>query len=123
MAKIGKYRYEYTDWYGFGKRVNIYRKKLGLTVEQLAEMIDRSENFINRLEKGKKSCSIHTVHQLAQSLRISTDILLYGPISEDKNEYEDKKIIENITNVCNEKELKIIKDLILVVFPKFKDIN
>lgn len=86
-------------------------------------MIDRSENFINRLEKGEKSCSIHTVHQLAQSLRISTDILLYGPISEDKNEYEDKKIIENITNVCNEKELKIIKDLILVVFPKFKDIN
>lgn len=121
MKELKKYRYEYGDWNGFGQRVRATRKSLGLTVENLAEMIDRTENFINRVEKGEKSCSIHTIHQISKSLRVSTDVLLYGEIMKEK-EYSDKEIVQNIINKCDEQELVVIKQLILAVFPKFEDI-
>ena len=116
-------RREYSDWYNFGKRVKSYRKRLGLTVEKLADMIDRTENYINRLEKGDNSCSVHTIHQLSQALRVPTDVLLYGSESmKEKDEYSDREIIINVVNSCNNEELQVIKDLMLAVFPKFKDI-
>lgn len=117
-----KNRCEYNDWNGFGKRVKENRKSLGLTVENLAEMTDRTENFINRLEKGEKSCSIHTIHQISKSLRLPVDVLLYGEIMKEKD-YSDKEIIQNIINKCDEKELTVIKSLILAVFPKFEEIT
>lgn len=116
-----KNRCEYSDWNGFGKRVKENRKSLGLTVENLAEMTDRTENFINRLEKGEKSCSIHTIHQISKSLRLPVDVLLYGESMKEKD-YRDKEIIQNIINKCDEKELTVIKSLILAVFPKFENI-
>lgn len=114
-------RNEYKDWCGFGSRVRLNREKLGLTREKLAEMINRSENYLICLEKGDKSCSVHTVYQLSNALRVSTDELLYGDIMEQK-ELKDKEIISNIINKCNEKELEIIKDILITLFPHFKDI-
>ena len=114
-------RKEYTDWIGFGARVRKNRKMLGLSREKLSEMIDRSENYLLSLEKGDKSCSLHTVHQLKQALKVSADNLLYGEQMEEKN-YSDKEIIQNIINRCSEKELKVIKDVIIAMYPNFKDI-
>lgn len=115
------YKCEYNDWFNFGKRVRTYRKSLGLTIEQLAELTDRTVNYINRIENGEKSCSIHTIHQLSQSLRVPTDVLLYGKLTE-VNEYNDKQLIYNIINHCNSKELAVIKDVLIALYPKFKDI-
>ncbi len=112
------YRNEFEDWIGFGNRVKISRKQMGLTVEKLAECVDRTENYINRLEKGEKSCSVHTIHQLSKSLKVSTDFLLYGDKQEERD-YKDEEIIKNIIERCNKKELKIIKDVIVAMYPKF----
>ena len=112
---------EYKDWIGFGSRVKDNRKKLGLTREKLSEMIDRTENYLISLEKGDKSCSVHTVHQLSKALKISADDLLYGKKMEDKD-YSNKEILQTIIERCNENELKIIKEVIVAMYPNFKDI-
>ena len=114
-------RNEYKDWLGFGSRVRENRKMEGLTREKLSEMIDRTENYLISLEKGDKSCSIHTVHQLSKALKVPADYLLYGSKMEEKN-YSDKEIIETIINRCNENELKVIKEVIVAMYPNFKDI-
>ena len=82
---------EYTDWQNFGIRVKNARNSIGMTTEKLAEKSNRSENFIQRIENGK-SCSIHTLHQLAQALNVTADSLLYGEHTEI-NEYADREII------------------------------
>lgn len=114
-------RNEYKDWVGFGSRVKHNRIMIGLTREKLSEMIDRTENYLISLEKGDKSCSVHTVHQLSKALKVPTDNLLYGEKVEEK-EYKDKEILQNIINRCDAKKLKVIKDVIVAMYPNFEDI-
>lgn len=68
-----KNRYEYTDWKGLGNRVKSYREQIGITKEKFAEMINRTENYLSELEKGNRSCSVHTLHQIAIALRLPVD--------------------------------------------------
>lgn len=115
------YRNEYKDWAGMGVRVKKNRKMLGMTTEKLAENIDRTENYIIRFEKGEKTCSIHTLYQLSKALKVPTDELLLGKDMQDKD-YTDKEILQTIIDRCTEKELKVIKEVIVAMYPNFKDI-
>ena len=113
-------RFEYQDWKNFGSRIKNSRKQIGMTKEKFAEAINRSENFVTEVEKGNKSCSLHTLHQILKVLKVSADYLLYGEKVDMKKEYNNKEIIEEIINRCNEEELSVIKDLIVAVYPNFK---
>lgn len=115
-------RYEYQDWIGFGERTKQYRTQIGISKEKFAEMINRSENFVSDLEKGKTSASVHTVHQISKALKVSTDNLLYGEKMSKNKEYTSKEILQNIIDRCNEEELEIIKDIIVATYPNFNKI-
>ncbi len=118
MSRIN--RYEYQDWKNFGARVKNSRKQIGMTKERFAEEINRTENFVSEIEKGNKSCSLHTLHQISKVLKVSADYLLYGENVDMKKEYSNKEILEEIINRCNEEELGVIKDLIVAVYPNLK---
>lgn len=111
---------EYNDWKNFGARVKSIRNSLGMTVEKLAEKSDRTENFINRIESGKKSCSIHTLYQFSKAMKVSSDALLFGEYM-DNNEYSDREIINNLLDRCDEKQLKVIKEILIAICPNFAD--
>lgn len=113
---------EFTDWEGFGIRLKNARNSIGMTVEQLAEKSHRTENFILRIESGKKSCSIHTLYQFCKAMNITADSLLNGKTAEIK-EYEDREVIENILNNCDDKQLKVIKDVLIAVCPNFDNLK
>ena len=108
---------EFNDWKNFGIRVKNARNSIGMTVETLAEKSHRTENFILR----KKSCSIHTLYQFCKSMNIPADDLLFGVKVEEKN-YSEKEIIENIIQKCNEKQLKIVKDVLVAMFSDFDEL-
>ena len=114
-------RYEYKDWKGFGVRTMQYRKEIGLSKEKFSEMINRSENFISEIEKGNNSCSVHTLYQISNALRVSTDKLLYGETMKSK-EYKDKDILHEIIDRCSEDEAKVIKDIIVATYPNLDKI-
>lgn len=114
-------RYEYSYWKGFGSRVKFYREQVGLTKEKFAEVINRSENFISEIEKGNNSCSVHTLYQISNALRVSTDKLLYGETMKSK-EYKDKDILHEIIDRCSEDEAKVIKDIIVATYPNLDKI-
>lgn len=109
---------EYNDWENFGIRVKNSRNSIGMTVEKLAEKSDRTENFINRIESGKKSCSIHTLTQLCKAMQVSSDTLLFGEKMDNKK-YLDREIIDNLLDRCDEKQLKVIKDILRAICPDF----
>jgi len=112
---------EYNDWTNLGIRVKNARNSIGMTIEKLAEKTHRTENFIQRIESGKKSCSVHTLYQLSKVLNISVDELLVGGKVETK-EYKDREIIENMLNSCDEKQLKIIKEVLIAICPNFDEL-
>lgn len=113
---------EYNDWTNFGIRLKNARNSIGMTVEKLAEKSHRTENFILRIESGKKSCSIHTLYQFCKAMNISADNLLLGENVELK-EYEDREIIEKLLDNCDEKQLKVIKEVLIAICPNFEDLK
>lgn len=56
----------------FGKNVKIERVKKDLTQEQLAEIMNKSQNYISSIETGKENMSLAKVLELSEF--IGTDI-------------------------------------------------
>lgn len=55
-----------------------YRKKMGLTQEQLAELLDISPRQLQRIENGSSDTSIRTLKKLIIILNISDkDVVEY----------------------------------------------
>lgn len=120
MSRVN--RFEYQDWKGFGARVKKNRELIGITKERFAEMINRSENYIAELEKGNTSCSVHTLHQITKTLKVSSDVLLYGDV-EMKKEYTNKEILLEMIERCDEEELAVIKEVIVALFPNLDKVK
>ena len=60
----------------FGKNVKIERIKKDLTQEQLAEIMNLSQNYIACIESGKQNMSLGKILELSQSLQTNIKNLL-----------------------------------------------
>ena len=79
------------DYGRLGKRIRDERLLLRLTIEQLAERVDKSLNFIGQIERGESKPSLETVYDIANALGVSIDCLLR------EKGIEEEKGSENIT--------------------------
>ena len=61
-----------------GTRINVRRKALGLTQEQLAERMEVSVQMISNLELGKKAIRPENLVKLCNILDVSADYILRG---------------------------------------------
>ncbi len=61
-----------------GRRISARRKELGLTQEQLAEIVNLSEQTISTAECGKKALRPENIAKISAALNCSADYLLVG---------------------------------------------
>lgn len=66
------------DWSAVGARIRRQREYIGLTREQFAETIDVTPKFCSDIELGAKGMSVPTLCRISETLRLSTDYILYG---------------------------------------------
>lgn len=59
-----------------GQRIRYYRKKNGLSQEDLAERCGFHPTYIGQLERGEKNPSIESVHRITKGLQISMSAFL-----------------------------------------------
>lgn len=59
-----------------GINIKFYRKKLNLTQEQIAELIDVERSYITAIENGTKSPSIYFIYELSRALNINLKELM-----------------------------------------------
>lgn len=57
-------------WLGIGLNILHYRKEQGLTQMQLAEMCNISRNHMQRIETAAASCTVDTLIDIAEALKI-----------------------------------------------------
>ena len=62
-----------------GDRIRNGRKALGLTIEGLAELTDKSSSYIGLLERGERKPSLKTLEELAAALDMSVDKMFGNP--------------------------------------------
>lgn len=53
-----------------GVNIKFYRKKLNITQEKLAEILDAERSYITALEHGNKSPSLYFLNELAEALNV-----------------------------------------------------
>ncbi len=53
-----------------GLNIKFYRKKLNLTQEKLAEILDAERSYITALESGNKSPSLYFLQELSEALNV-----------------------------------------------------
>lgn len=57
------------------KNIRIFRRQKEYSQEYLAELVDRTREHINRLEKGKETIGFTTFIKLAEVFDVSLDTL------------------------------------------------
>ena len=60
----------------FGKNVKIERIKKDLTQEQLAEIMNVSQNYIANIERGKANMSLLKIYELSNFLEVKLENLV-----------------------------------------------
>lgn len=58
-----------------GDNIRKERKRQLLTIEKLAEMVDITENFLGKIERGDSMPSLSTMDSIACALGVSIDYL------------------------------------------------
>lgn len=87
------------DYKIVGERIRRKRKQLGLTQEQLAESIERSQKYCADIERGSCGMSVDMMLRLCFALRMSPSTLLLG---EALPSLDDADIISQITTGLTE---------------------
>lgn len=74
-----------------GEQIRIAREQAKLTQEQFAERIEVSPQYISDLERGVVGISIPTLKRACIVLGITSDQILFGAVSENRNAAIEKR--------------------------------
>lgn len=70
---------------GFGEKLRILRKKQGLTLEQLGNILDVHNTYVSQMEKGKSIPNAAMILKIARFFNVTTDQLMKDEIDLDTN--------------------------------------
>mgnify|MGYP002423883153 FL=1 len=71
------------DYELLGKRIRDERLLLRLTIEQLAERVDKSTNYIGQIERNDGKPSLETIVDIANALGTTVDELLEDSLQKE----------------------------------------
>lgn len=96
---------------GYSKNIKFFRKKKGLTQQQLADKSGQTKQVISNLERGYSSPNNKQLLQIASALDCTTNDLL-GDDGKNENYqsimFKDKKAFDELPN---EEKTRIIQSL------------
>ena len=90
-----------------GQRIFARRKAMGLTQDDLAEMIDVTPPMISNLEQGKKAIRPDNLAKVCKALDLSADFVLYGADTQTPVD-----IIADKLPYLTDEELQMINEMI-----------
>ncbi len=95
-----------------GENIAYYRKSMGLTQLELAELVDMEKETISRIESGKHNVSIKSLERFMQVLAVQAiDLVKKDNAAISSNAERIMILLENISPSEQEKVLKILIDI------------
>ena len=91
----------------FGKNVKFYRKKQGLSQEQLAELLEISTTHLSVIETGIKFVTYKLLEKIVQELKVLPSSLFYCSEIAEKDNSNINKINTIIAEELSATNLKI----------------
>ncbi len=106
-----------------GKNIRKYRKLKGLTLEQLAEILETETNYLGQCERGERRFSLDKIIDLIEYFGITAnDIIPTHNILEVDNKQKTFYLnkIEEILNNCSDNQLAVVLKILEEVVPFLK---
>lgn len=97
-----------------GKKIKFYRKKRGLTQEQLAEKVELSSHFISALERGMYSVKLENLVKIINVLECTADDLFCDSLS-DKTRANASRLAKEMATLPEHEQERIFKVVELLV--------
>lgn len=100
------------DFEKLGQRIRQQRKNMHMTQADLADKIDVSTSYIGHIERGLKHCSLETIVQLSNTLKISPDMLLQDSLDNARTDqfedmsYTTRTMLNDIANILREYDIR-----------------
>lgn len=99
------------DFDKIGHRIGLYRRRMKISQEKLAELTGLSVGYISHIETGAKKASLETLVKVSSALNVTVDKLLLGNQINDDNSYPPE--IKELLSDCNAFEKAVIYDTAL----------
>ena len=96
------------DYEKIGMRVRFFRRRKGLSQEQLAELVDISVPHMIHIETGNTKLSLPVFVALAKALGVRADELLHDPAPEHESALRD---LTGILDGCSPQQARCIADI------------
>ncbi len=101
------------DYELIGERLKKARQEKGYSQVYLSEILDMSEVYLSRIEKGKTKISLTRLVQICEILEVSISEVITG-VSMTSNEYLYKDFIE-VLEQCTPEKRKLIYHMAVLV--------
>ena len=114
MTKDMQKDYRTLDQREMGRRIRDRREAMGLSREDLAELLGVSPQFIADVEYGNKGLSIKRLYLLSQVLGVTADYILAGSLYSTETDGAATRFKEEIMGLidkCDAKQLKGIREI------------
>lgn len=100
-----------------GKNIRFKRKQLGLSIEELAIILDIKSGFLGLVERGQRGASLKNLYNICKLFNITLDDLVFKDLEQKdiKNENfinNEKEEILLYLNILNSKELNYLCQVI-----------
>ncbi|MGE8080047.1 helix-turn-helix domain-containing protein [Peribacillus loiseleuriae] len=82
-----------------GERLRFFRKRFGLSQEELAYRVSLHPTYIGQIERGEKNLTIESLEKIVEELEITFEELFHNvTIGENKNKSVLTEIVEKLEN-------------------------
>lgn len=96
------------DYELLGKRIRDERLLLRLTIEQLAERVDKSTNYIGQIERNDGKPSLETIVDIANALGTTVDALLKDSLQKEQRDSVVQEILTLLYSLDDNGKLFIL---------------
>ena len=99
-----------------GQRIREQRKEKGWTIEQFAERVELSANYVGDLERGVKIPKLETFIRIVEVLDVSADVLIRDSVASASHVADDElcKKLSQLTPGQKKAAIDILKQLIVL---------
>jgi len=125
------------DTKAIGQRIRRERELLGLSREDLAELLELSDYYVGQLERGERQMSLPVLVNVSNCLHVSLDYLVFGEapvpfeVKDGRRSYAAdhgetlgvtsakscRAELEKLLEKCTERELELVKKLVQTILP------
>ena len=101
-----------------GRNIRKYRKLKGLTIEQLAEILETETNYLGQCERGERRFSIDKLVDIVKYFDVTVNDII--PVSKESSKQENSLYLQQIQDLlkdCTNNQLAVVLNLLKNTLP------